>query len=186
MTGRERADVLPRSLPPRGLRRIEAAGYVGVSPSLFDQMVVDGRMPSPKLNRRVWDRFGLDEAFDALPDRDAGNCARRIRSGISSTSRLACASFGASRARHHHIRLGPVLQIKEWIAPDRDLGIGLGDLADLPECGKYWRTGARSSSAESPWGEVIFLLSTLNPERGCSRVVLKMSISIVVEGVNYP
>jgi hypothetical protein len=68
----ERRNVLPLSLPPRGLSRVEAAAYVGVSPSLFDQMVVDGRMPCPKtVNARViWDRLKLDEAFTALPDRD--------------------------------------------------------------------------------------------------------------------
>ena len=31
----------------------------------------------------------------------------------------------------HHIRVGPVLWIEEWIAPDRDLGIGL---AISPSC----------------------------------------------------
>jgi hypothetical protein len=68
----ERRSVLPSSLPPRGLSRVEAAAYVGVSPSLFDQMVGDGRMPGPKtVNARViWDRLKLDEAFGALPDRD--------------------------------------------------------------------------------------------------------------------
>jgi predicted DNA-binding transcriptional regulator AlpA len=65
-------DVLPLSLPPRGLPRVEAAAYVGVSPSLFDQMVADGRMPQPKRidTRTVWDRRQLDEAFTALPDGD--------------------------------------------------------------------------------------------------------------------
>lgn len=62
--------VLPQSLPPRGLSRVEAAQYIGVSPSLFDQMVEDGRMPKPKpINaRKVWDRLKLDQAFEALPD----------------------------------------------------------------------------------------------------------------------
>jgi predicted DNA-binding transcriptional regulator AlpA len=64
--------VLPTSLPPRGLSRVEAAQYIGVSPSLFDQMVEDGRMPKPKpINaRKVWDRLKLDQAFEALPDVD--------------------------------------------------------------------------------------------------------------------
>jgi hypothetical protein len=72
MTERDRRNVLPLSLAPRGLSRVEAAAYVGVSPSLFDAMVVDGRMPGPKLinARVVWDRLRLDEAFSALPDRD--------------------------------------------------------------------------------------------------------------------
>jgi hypothetical protein len=61
---------LPSSLPPRGLSRVEAAAYVGVSANLFDVMVKDGRMPSPKTinSRRVWDRVRLDHAFEALPD----------------------------------------------------------------------------------------------------------------------
>ena len=66
---------LPHSLPPRGLSRTMAAAYIGVSPTLFDKMVKDGRMPKPKqINARtVWDRFGLDDAFAALPsDEDAG------------------------------------------------------------------------------------------------------------------
>jgi hypothetical protein len=54
------------------MSRTEAADYIGVSPSLFDEMVKDGRMPGPKLanTRTVWDRFALDDAFEALPDRD--------------------------------------------------------------------------------------------------------------------
>src|SRR6516165_5932118 len=41
-----------------GLSRIEAAAYIGVSPSTFDKLVVDGRMPQPvRINYRVvWDR----------------------------------------------------------------------------------------------------------------------------------
>jgi predicted DNA-binding transcriptional regulator AlpA len=55
--------------PPRGLSRVQAAYYVGVSTSLFDEMVVDGRMPKPReINRRrVWDRQQVDMAFDMLP-----------------------------------------------------------------------------------------------------------------------
>jgi hypothetical protein len=52
-----------------------AAQYIGVSPSLFDQMVSDGRMPKPKPkpinSRMVWDRWELDGAFSALPHKDA-------------------------------------------------------------------------------------------------------------------
>ena len=61
--------------PPRGMSRVEAADYVGVSASLFDAMIRDGRMPGPKLinTRTVWDRLALDRAFEALPDRDAAN-----------------------------------------------------------------------------------------------------------------
>jgi len=40
-------DTLPIALPPRGLSRTIAAAYIGVSATLFDQMVSDGRMPNP-------------------------------------------------------------------------------------------------------------------------------------------
>jgi predicted DNA-binding transcriptional regulator AlpA len=64
----ERVSVLPSSLPPRGLSRAQAAEYVGIGCSKFDEMVNDGRMPRPKRidSRCVWDRVQLDEAFAAL------------------------------------------------------------------------------------------------------------------------
>lgn len=54
-----------------GLDRVESAAYVGVSPSLFDEMVADGRYPQPKeQNGRVtWDREELRLAFKRLPAR---------------------------------------------------------------------------------------------------------------------
>jgi predicted DNA-binding transcriptional regulator AlpA len=66
----ERENILPPSLPPRGLSRVQSAAYIGVSPTLFDEMVDDGRMPKPiRINSRVlWDRLQLDEAFAALSD----------------------------------------------------------------------------------------------------------------------
>jgi predicted DNA-binding transcriptional regulator AlpA len=65
--------ILPHSLPPRGLSRELAAAYVGISPSLFDTLVKDGRMPAPKRinSRTVWDRLELDDAFTALPSNNA-------------------------------------------------------------------------------------------------------------------
>lgn len=52
----------------RGLSRVEAADYIGVSASKFDVLVADGRMPKPKKidGRRVWDVRALDRCFDAL------------------------------------------------------------------------------------------------------------------------
>lgn len=59
----------PSWFTPRGFSRTQAAAYVGVSPSLFDEMIKDTRMPSPRLinTRTVWDRVEIDLAFDALP-----------------------------------------------------------------------------------------------------------------------
>ena len=66
-----------KSQPRRGLRRVEAAIYIGISPTKFDEMVKDGRMPRPKRidGAVVWDQRRLDLAFEALPDEgdDAGN-----------------------------------------------------------------------------------------------------------------
>jgi predicted DNA-binding transcriptional regulator AlpA len=57
-----------RAVPRRGLSRIEAAIYIGVSPSKFDQLVRDGRMPQPgRIDSRViWDLHELDPAIDEL------------------------------------------------------------------------------------------------------------------------
>lgn len=66
---RPKISVLPASLPPRGLSRVEAAAYIGISPSLFDELVKDGRMPKPKRvnSRTIWDRLQVERAFEALP-----------------------------------------------------------------------------------------------------------------------
>ncbi|MFZ5616216.1 MAG: helix-turn-helix transcriptional regulator [Pseudomonadota bacterium] len=63
-----RASPLPSGSLPRGLRRPEAAAYVGLGETKFDELVKDGRMPRPKRidGRVVWDRRALDAAFDAL------------------------------------------------------------------------------------------------------------------------
>lgn len=57
---------------PRGLTRVRAAGYVGVSLAIWDTMVADGTMPKPKRThgRTLWDRTAVDRAFDLI---DGGN-----------------------------------------------------------------------------------------------------------------
>ncbi len=67
-----RGDALPRSLPPIGLSREVAAAFIDVSPSKFDEMVRDGRMPKPKQidARRVWSRGAIEKSFAALPGGD--------------------------------------------------------------------------------------------------------------------
>jgi excisionase family DNA binding protein len=63
------------SYPPRGLSRDEAARYVGVGTTKFDEMVADKRMPKPKRidGRTVWDRMALDAAFSELPSEAANS-----------------------------------------------------------------------------------------------------------------
>lgn len=68
--------------PRRGLSRIEAAIYVGVGLTKFDELVAEGRMPGPRLidGRKVWDIRRLDLAFDELPvdgQEEAGSWADR-------------------------------------------------------------------------------------------------------------
>lgn len=61
--------------PRRGLHREEAAIYVGISVTKFDDLVKDGRMPKPKKidARKVWDIRALDLAFDELPSEADAN-----------------------------------------------------------------------------------------------------------------
>lgn len=67
--GRGKAEVASRLVMRRGLSEPEAALYVGIGSSKFRQLVVDGRMPRPRLldSRRVWDVDELDAAFRSLP-----------------------------------------------------------------------------------------------------------------------
>lgn len=63
------ARTIERPIPRRGLSREEAAIYLGVSPSKFDELRKDGRVGPAKLidSRKIWDVRDLDEAFDAFP-----------------------------------------------------------------------------------------------------------------------
>ncbi len=71
-----RSDLRPDPLayPPRGMSRDEAARYIGVSATKFDDMVADGRMPRARKidGRAVWDRLRLDACFSDLPERENG------------------------------------------------------------------------------------------------------------------
>ena len=59
----------------RGLRRPEAARYIGISPSKFDELVRDGRMPHPfRVDTcTLWDIHDLDAAIDDLKHADTRN-----------------------------------------------------------------------------------------------------------------
>jgi hypothetical protein len=66
---------IPASGLRRGLSRREAADYIGVSPTLFDRAVVEGRMPKPIrfYGRVLWDVRKLDRAFTALDPEDTND-----------------------------------------------------------------------------------------------------------------
>lgn len=61
---------ITRSYPPYGLRRPEAAKYVGLGVTKFDQLVRDGRMPKPIAldTVKVWLREELEGALSDLAD----------------------------------------------------------------------------------------------------------------------
>jgi predicted DNA-binding transcriptional regulator AlpA len=65
---------------PRGFSRDEAARYIGVGVTKFDEMVADGRMPRPKRidGRVVWDRLKIEAAFSDLPDDSRANPLDRM------------------------------------------------------------------------------------------------------------
>jgi predicted DNA-binding transcriptional regulator AlpA len=68
---------LSRPVPRRGLSRVEASMYFGISPTKFDEMVKDGRVPPARMigKRKVWDIHELDLAFDELPHEDSPSIA---------------------------------------------------------------------------------------------------------------
>lgn len=71
----------PSPAPRRGLSRDEAARYIGVGTTKFDEMVAERRMPSPRRidGRVIWDIRELDDAFDNLPHDLAGNVWDTVR-----------------------------------------------------------------------------------------------------------
>tara|TARA_E500000331_G_C17219398_1_gene697351 strand:+ start:1295 stop:1498 length:204 start_codon:yes stop_codon:yes gene_type:complete len=56
-------------MPRRGLSKPEAAKYVGVGVTKFEDLVASKRMPSPRLadTKLIWDVRELDDFFDRLP-----------------------------------------------------------------------------------------------------------------------
>jgi excisionase family DNA binding protein len=61
---------LERPIPRRGLSRVEAAMYLGISPSKFDELRHSGQIGPAKIigTRKLFDIETLDQFFDALPE----------------------------------------------------------------------------------------------------------------------
>lgn len=74
MTARPQVEA---SYPPEGLSRTDAARYVGVSGTTFDELVAKGEMPLPRryrnCRRLVWLRRELDVALEELPVDGSGS-----------------------------------------------------------------------------------------------------------------
>lgn len=66
---------LRRAAPRRGLRKPEAAAYVGVSETAFSRLVEAGKMPQGFMvgGIRLWDVYDLEPAFDALKEQPRSN-----------------------------------------------------------------------------------------------------------------
>lgn len=64
-----RTEIVTRLRTLRGMPAPEAAAYLGLGESKFQQMVADGRMPKPRIadGKRLWDVDELDVAFKNLP-----------------------------------------------------------------------------------------------------------------------
>lgn len=60
---------------PRGLRRVDAARYLGISPAHFDKQVKAGTVPKPleRFGVNIWDRMALDALFDSVPQAENDN-----------------------------------------------------------------------------------------------------------------
>lgn len=73
----------PKSYPPLGMSREDAAHYISVSTFKFDDMVARRVMPKPRQDggRLIWDRHELEVAFRALPHQDDGNFFDQKKAG---------------------------------------------------------------------------------------------------------
>jgi len=63
---------IDRPILRRGLSRDEAAIYLGISPSKFDELRKDRRVGPARIidGRKVWDVRALDDTFDNFPTED--------------------------------------------------------------------------------------------------------------------
>lgn len=83
---------------PLGLSRTEAAAYIGVSATKFDELVNNGRMPEPKRvgSRKIWDREALTIYFRSLGEERDGE---GTEPSISDDEALLDAAFKTVRSR---------------------------------------------------------------------------------------
>jgi hypothetical protein len=105
--------VLPPNLAPRGVCRVGAASYIGVSASKFDELVADGRMPLPKRvdSRKIWDVKALDRAFEALPeDGEQTACQRRSKNAPVGRSKNVLGDV---------MRRAPIGALRMWLCAFR-------------------------------------------------------------------
>lgn len=71
----QRNEMLPLSMLPFGVGRLQAASLIGVSASTFDKAVAAGTMPQPRVlgGRLLWDVREIRDAFEELPHREGSD-----------------------------------------------------------------------------------------------------------------
>lgn len=69
MTSTHHNDNTRGGIVPRGLRRVDAARYLGISATHFDKQVRAGIIPASHqmFGVNLWDRAALDALFDGAP-----------------------------------------------------------------------------------------------------------------------
>ena len=102
---------IDRPIPRRGLSRVEAAIYLGISPSKFDELRKNGRIGPAKVldGRLIFTVEILDEFIDTLPRRKPGH-GRRLDDGCMTALALAMPrrlppGCIEDRDRHGNIRI---------------------------------------------------------------------------------
>lgn len=82
----ERLHVLPPSLPPFGVDRVQAAALVGIGETLFDRCVELGLLPQPRViaGRNVYDVNEIYEAFQRIPHRQADGTPPSLDGNVGS------------------------------------------------------------------------------------------------------
>lgn len=107
-------------LPPRFLSRAEAAAYVGVGETTFDEEVAAGLWPAPlrrgaKGARLTWDRAALDAAADRLSGlvRPAAAVERDERTNVAVAAEAAALrrlnGEAQDRPKRRRLRIGDAL-----------------------------------------------------------------------------
>jgi hypothetical protein len=71
-----RSSSLPLGMAPRGLSRMQAAEYVGVSATKFDEWANDRKITFRIGKRVLYDRYRIDTELDNMMDTEVENTDR--------------------------------------------------------------------------------------------------------------
>jgi hypothetical protein len=113
--------VTARRIPVvRGLRREDAARYVGVSPSQFDRRMLAGRMPRPIVlgDVRIWDRF-VKIGWSAAPESRRYSIENGLPLDLTTHALLTESSMKVERDLHR--RFAQYRLRREWFRFEGEL-----------------------------------------------------------------